>query len=71
MRFQTLSFQERMRTFSRLWANDGDLETIVVAYALVSGEDVDIAKALAIHYSETHKERSLRKEKIKSLLNLH
>lgn len=71
MRFQALSFQERMRTFSRLWANDGDLETIVVAYALVSGEDVDIAKALAIHYSETHKERSLRKEKIKSLLNLH
>ncbi len=71
MRFQSLTLKERMRTFARLWADDEDLETIVAGYALASGDNVALATALAIRYSQAHKRRSWRKEKIKAWLNLN
>jgi hypothetical protein len=71
MRFQSLTLEERMRTFARLWANDEDLETIVAGYALASGDNVALATALAIRYSQAHKRRSWRKEQIKTRLNLN
>jgi tRNA A-37 threonylcarbamoyl transferase component Bud32 len=71
IRFQSLMLEERMRTFARLWANDEDLETIVAGYALASGDNVALATALAIRYSQAHKRRSWRKEQIKTWLNLN
>jgi tRNA A-37 threonylcarbamoyl transferase component Bud32 len=71
IRVQSLTLEERMRTFARLWANDEDLETIVAGYALASGDNATHAAALAVRYSQIHKRRSWRKEQIKTWLNLN
>jgi tRNA A-37 threonylcarbamoyl transferase component Bud32 len=71
MRFKALSLNERMQNFAMLWASDEDLGTIVRAYAQASGDDPQEALALALEYSNKHKHRANRKERIKTLLGLH
>jgi serine/threonine protein kinase len=71
MRFESLSFKERMGNFAMLWASNEDLEIIVKAYAQASGDDPQDALALALKFSSLHKHRANRKERIKTLLGLH
>ena len=65
MQFKTLSLEERLKNFSKLWAKDEDLEIIVKAYAelMHSDEKLFIDKALA--YSQDHKYKKNIKKRLK------
>ena len=65
MQFKTLSLNERLKNFSKLWAKDEDLEIIVKAYAeLIHGDEkLCVAKALA--YSQDHKYKKNIKKRLK------
>ena len=69
--FQMLPLDKRMMTFARLWAGNHELSIIVSGYTACSRDDNAEALKLALHYSQLHKNRSLRKEGIKTLLRLH
>lgn len=71
MRFEALGLEARMRNFATLWASDADIEIIVRAYANESGDDPQKALALALEYSNRHKRRANRKDRIKTLMGLH
>lgn len=66
--FKRLTFQAKMRNFATLWLNDGDLKLIVNVYAKYSGDSPETAFKLASFYSCRHKQRSGRKESMKSFL---
>lgn len=70
MRFESLSLNARMQNFAMLWASDADLELILQAYAKQSSDSLQEAIALALKHSKQHKQKAMRKERIKSLLGL-
>jgi tRNA A-37 threonylcarbamoyl transferase component Bud32 len=71
MRFGSFLLSERMHNFAMLWATDADLEAIISAYVQASGDDLRQALRAALDYSRKHKERAMRKERLKTLLRLH
>lgn len=71
MEFRPLSLDARMENFKMLWADDEDLNIIISAYATASGEDASALAEKAISFSNAHKQRANRKERIKTLLHLH
>jgi tRNA A-37 threonylcarbamoyl transferase component Bud32 len=68
MRFGELSEQERFQNFAMLWASDADLRIILDGYSEVSGLDRESSYQQALAFSQAHKERAERKERIKRML---
>lgn len=65
MEFKPLSLDERLKNFSKLWAKDEDLETIVKEYAKLSKSDESSCVKIALKYSQTHKDRKNAKKRLR------
>lgn len=64
MRFQKLDVEQRLRNFSKLWAEDRDLESIIRVYAKLIDEDEERCLKVALYYSHIHKKSKERKKKL-------
>ena len=65
MQFKTLSLDERLKNFSKLWAKDEDLEIIVKAYAELIHSDEKLCVDKALAYSQAHKYKKNIKKRLK------
>ena len=65
MQFKTLSLEERLKNFSKLWAKDEDLEIIVKAYAELMHSDEKLCVDKALAYSQAHKYKKNIKKRLK------
>lgn len=68
MRFGELTDQERLQNFAMLWASDADLRIVLDGYSEASGLDRESSYQQALNFSQAHKERAERKERIKRML---
>jgi len=64
MTFKVFTKEERIQNFSKLWANDEDLMTIVQAYAPLIDMDKNKAIEIALEASNKHKQKKLFKKKL-------
>ena len=64
MTFQVFTKEERIQNFSKLWADDEDLITIVKAYAPLIEMDENRAIKIALEASDKHKQKKLFKKKL-------
>lgn len=67
MEFRTLSLNERVKNFAKLWAKDDDLKTIVKEYAKLIGKDEQSCIESALNYSQTHKDRINTKKRLRGV----
>ncbi len=65
MKFKKLTLNERLRNFSKLWAKDEDLSTIVEEYSKLLGKDPKNCIKTALYYSQKHKNFKNLKKKLK------
>ena len=65
MKFQKLTLNDRLKSFSKLWAKDEDLSTIIKEYAKLLSEDEQKSIKIALHYSQKHKNFKNLKKKLK------
>ena len=65
MKFKNLKTKERLQNFAKLWAKDEDLEIMISSYAkLIDQEEVSCV-ALALAYSQKHKDKKNFKKRLK------
>ena len=57
MQFKTLSLEDRLSNFAKLWAKDEDLKIIIKEYAKLIDEDEKKSINIALKYSQSHKDR--------------
>ena len=69
MTFEVLSTKQKAQNFSKLWASDEDLTTILKAYAEVANLDSNFV-SMGLAYNQRNKGRKNRKLKIKKALGL-
>ena len=69
MSFEVLSTKQKAQNFSKLWADNEDLSTILKAYAQVANLDQKFIN-LGLFYNQRNKDRKNRKLKIKKALGL-
>ena len=69
MSFEVLSTKQKAQNFSKLWADNEDLSTILKAYAQVANLDQKFIN-LGLFYNQRNKNRKNRKLKIKKALGL-
>ena len=69
MVFKVLNRKDRAKNFSKLWADNEDLLTILTAYARVANLDKNFIN-LGLFYNQRNKDRKNRKLKIKKALGL-
>ena len=69
MVFKVLNSKERAKNFSKLWADNEDLLTILTTYAKVANLDKKFID-LGLFYNQRNKDRKARKRKIKQVLGL-
>lgn len=67
MKFLNMDLEKRAKNFSKLWAKDEDLKTIVKEYARVSGIDEDEFVLKAINFSRKHKAIKNFKKRLKGI----
>lgn len=65
MQFKTLSLEERMKNFNKLWAKDEDIAEIVEHYALLFHEDQDKCRMMAIAFNRKHKNKMIMKNRLR------
>ncbi|MCF6340271.1 MAG: hypothetical protein L3J10_05935 [Sulfurimonas sp.] len=65
MQFKTLSLDDRLKNFSKLWAKDDDLTIIIKEYAKLIKSDENESLKIALKYSQTHKDRKNFKKRLK------
>lgn len=65
MEFRSLSLDERLINFSKLWAKDEDLKLIVKEYCKLAKYDEESCVNLALKYSQNHKDRKNAKKRLK------
>lgn len=63
MSFQTLSQNDRLKNFAKLWAMDSDLEMIIGYYSNNPND-----RHIALKYSQAHKDKKNFKKKLKKIL---
>jgi tRNA A-37 threonylcarbamoyl transferase component Bud32 len=68
MSFGALSLQQRMHNLRLLWADDEDLQAVVMGYAEVFGQTTNTLLEAALRASQTHKAKASREERLKSSL---
>jgi len=64
MRFKKFTPKEGLENFSKLWADDKDLTTIVKAYVPFIQMDEDEAINIALQASQKHKDKKMFKQKM-------
>ncbi len=64
MAFQVFTKEKRIQNFSKLWADDEDLISIVKAYAPLIEMDENEAIRIALEASDKHKQKKLLKKKL-------
>jgi hypothetical protein len=69
MAFKVPNEKDRAKNFSKLWADNDDLLTILTTYAKVANLDKKFIN-LGLFYSQRNKDRKNRKLKIKKALGL-
>lgn len=65
MKFQTLSFNLRAKSFSKLWANDEDLKTVSNEYAKIYGVNEELFTKKTLYYSHQLKRKMNFKKRLK------
>ena len=65
MKFRALTPEERVSNFSKLWADDGDLQLIIQSYAKYAKIDVTMAQNTARNASHQHKAKKNFKKRLK------
>ncbi len=65
MSFKVLTADERLENFSKLWAKDEDLISIIRAYAQFIDVDEDQAISRALNASQKHKDKKNFKKRLK------
>lgn len=65
MEFKPLSLDERLKNFSKLWANNDDLKTIVKEYCALANTDEESSVKKALQYSQAHKDRKNAKKRLR------
>lgn len=65
MKFKTLSLDERLENFSKLWARDEDLKIIIKEYCLIMKCDEESSTRIALKYSQAHKDRKNIKKRLR------
>ncbi|QOG11453.1 lipopolysaccharide kinase InaA family protein [Arcobacter sp. FWKO B] len=67
MEFKELYYEQRLQNFSKLWAKDEDLITIIKSYAKSAGMYERRAVEDALKYSHAHKARINFKKRLKGI----
>ncbi|MDD5156438.1 lipopolysaccharide kinase InaA family protein [Sulfurimonas sp.] len=67
MQFKTLTSNERLKNFSKLWAKDDDLRFIAKEYARLAGLDTQDCIEVALKYSQTHKNKINTKKRLRGI----
>jgi serine/threonine protein kinase len=65
MEFKTLSLDDRLKNFSKLWAKDKDLTLIIKEYCKFMKCDEEISLSRALKYSQEHKNRKNAKKRLR------
>ncbi|MDA7818358.1 hypothetical protein N9A28_09235 [Sulfurimonas sp.] len=65
MQFKTLSQEDRLRNFSKLWAKDSDLTIIIKEYSKLTEYDEHTCINSAIKYSQSHKDKKNTKKRLR------
>jgi serine/threonine protein kinase len=65
MKFQTLTLDERLKNFAKLWAKDEDLRVIIDEYAKIIQKDKKELFDIAYKYSQAHKDKQNFKKRLK------
>lgn len=65
MEFKLLNLDDRLKNFSKLWAKDEDLKTIIKEYARLINKDEKQCIKNAVKYSQSHKDIKNAKKRLK------
>ena len=65
MEFRELSLNDRLKNFSKLWANDEQITIMAKEYALLCGEDEQKCIKIALRYNNRHKNKMRLKRRLK------
>ena len=65
MEFRSLSTQECLQNFDKLWAKDEDLSIIIQEYAIIANLDVQKSIEKALYYSQKLKNFKNMKKRLK------
>ena len=65
MEFKSLNLEERLKNFSKLWARDEDLKTIVEEYSKLIDSDEEGCIRIALKESQAHKDRKNAKKRLR------
>lgn len=65
MIFKKLSFDEKVKNFSKLWAKDEDLIIILKAYSKYANLDENEVLKKGVYYSQKHKDKKNFKKKLR------
>ena len=65
MIFKKLSFDEKVKNFSKLWAKDEDLIIILKAYSKYANLDENEVLKKGLYYSQKHKDKKNFKKKLR------
>lgn len=67
MQFISMSLDERLKNFCKLWAKDKDLEIIAKEYAKCVKEDETYCVQTALKFSQNHKNKINMKKRLKGI----
>ncbi|MDD3476816.1 MAG: hypothetical protein PHI38_08105 [Sulfurimonas sp.] len=67
MEFKSLSLDDRLQNFSKLWAKDDDLKVIIKEYARLMNENESNCIKIALKYSQAHKDKNNAKKRLKGI----
>ena len=67
MEFRSLTKQERLKNFDKLWAKNEDLEVMIKEYAKLAGYEKDEAVEDALYYSQKLKDFKNMKKRLKGI----
>ncbi len=65
MKFKTLSLEEKMKNFAKLWISDEDLSIIIKEYARIENGNYDKYFSLAQKFSQKHKDKINTKKRLR------
>lgn len=67
MQFKTLSLDERLKNFSKLWISDTDITIVADKYAELLNADKSLCLDTALKYSRKHKNKINMKKRLKGI----
>ncbi|MFA5462317.1 MAG: hypothetical protein WC274_09600 [Sulfurimonas sp.] len=67
MEFKSLSLDDRLKNFSKLWAKDDDLKIIIKEYAKLMNENESNCIKIALKHSQAHKDKNNAKKRLKGI----